>query len=41
VSKKRLEKQLEALMHDGKWLEPYEIVKELNVIYTLTYANYT
>jgi hypothetical protein len=41
VSEKTLEKQLETFMHDGKWLEPYEIVKELSWKYALTYANYT
>ena len=28
-------------MRDGKWLEPYEIVKELTGKYTFTYANYS
>jgi hypothetical protein len=40
MGKKRLEKQLETLKHDGKWLESYEIVKELNVKYTFTFTNY-
>ena len=41
MSEKGVEKRLETFKLDGKWLESCEVVKELNVNYARSCADFT